>query len=141
VLSLNPDLPQPHRFLGITDLEKEMYKEAIAEHQQAVTVTKGSSTDLSFLGGAYAAAGDNIQAKKTLQELERRSAEEQHALAHARFYVHLKMGDLDEALEWLERSINEQEGLAGWVYVELYCDPLRDDPRFQDLLRRMSFPP
>ena len=45
-----------------------------------------------------------------------------------------------QAFEWLERGYQERE-LGPWLRVELQWDPLRDDPRFQDLLRRMNLEP
>lgn len=50
------------------------------------------------------------------------------------------LGSEDQALSWLERSINEHDGMVKWVKVVPWAEPLRYDPRFQDLLRRMNFP-
>ena len=50
-------------------------------------------------------------------------------------------GEKDRALDWLEIAF--QERMQNLVYLNVYpkWDPLRDDRRFQDLLRRMNFPP
>ena len=53
-------------------------------------------------------------------------------------YAHL--GDKDQAFALLEKSYEEHEGLIYLLNVSPSFDPLRDDPRFQDLLRRMNFP-
>ncbi len=50
------------------------------------------------------------------------------------------LGEKDQAFEWLERSYQERD-LGAWLRVELQWDPLRDDPRFTDLLRRMNLEP
>jgi len=49
-------------------------------------------------------------------------------------------GKKDLALDWLE--IAYQEGMQDLVYLNVYpkWDPLRGDPRFQELIRRMNFP-
>jgi len=56
----------------------------------------------------------------------------------AKFYTYA--GEKDRALDWLE--IAYQEHMQDLVYLNVYpkWDPLRDDPRFQDLLRLMNFP-
>jgi serine/threonine-protein kinase len=140
VLSLAPRFPVAHRFLGITYLEAGDDGKAIAELQAAAEITRGSSTDLSFLGGAYAAAGRTAEARAILRQLEGRTKQGEYVPPHARFYVYLKLGEVEEALRWLERSVDEHDPLVGLVYAGPYCDPLRSDPRFQELLRRMNFP-
>ena len=112
MIALNPNLPQAHRFLGITYLEKKMYDEAIAEHQEAVALTGGDSSDLFFLGGAYAAAGNTAQARKILQELEQRSTGGEYVDPFAYFYILSMLGDVDEAFPWLEQSISEHSCLG-----------------------------
>jgi len=55
--------------------------------------------------------------------------------------LYIYAGEKDRALDWLEIAF--QERMQDLVYLNVYpkWDPLRDDPRFQDLLRRMNFPP
>jgi hypothetical protein len=50
------------------------------------------------------------------------------------------MGDKDAALAWLEKAYEEQSDFQGELQEGPELDSLRDDPRFQDLLRRMRFP-
>ena len=54
--------------------------------------------------------------------------------------IHTGLGEHEEAFEWLERAYQERNGWMAFLQVEPRFDPLRDDPRFQDLLRRMNFP-
>jgi len=63
-------------------------------------------------------------------------------MIHPRFVamIYVALGDMDKAFEWLERSVEEHDGL--WMYrADFELDPLRDDPRFHDLLRRMNLEP
>ncbi len=46
----------------------------------------------------------------------------------------------DEALAWLERAYQDRNPWLPFMQVEPRLDPLRSDPRFQDLVRRMNFP-
>ena len=57
----------------------------------------------------------------------------------ARIYAYL--GDKDQAIRWLEASYEMCEFLLTFLSVWPALDPLRDDPRFQDLLRRMNWEP
>jgi len=51
------------------------------------------------------------------------------------------LGEKDLAIEWLTKAIDERYHGVGWTNVEDTFDPLRDDPRFQDLLLRMNLAP
>ena len=54
--------------------------------------------------------------------------------------VHIGMNDLDLAFEWLDRAHEEGHGALGWLPLDPIFDPLRSDPRFQALLKKMNFP-
>jgi hypothetical protein len=54
--------------------------------------------------------------------------------------VHTALGGHKEAFEWLERAQQEHTWQVCYLKVDPAVDPLRDDSRFQDLLRRMNFP-
>ncbi len=56
-------------------------------------------------------------------------------------YNHATLGEKDQAFEWLEKAYQERAGELIYLKVEPNLDPLRDDPRFQDLLRRMNLEP
>ena len=55
--------------------------------------------------------------------------------------VYALAGENSRALDWLERSFEERSSQMPWVSVDPVYDPLREDPRFQDLVRRMNLPP
>ena len=57
------------------------------------------------------------------------------AMQIAKLYAHA--GEKDQALEWLEKAYQERESRLVYLGVNPTWDTLRDDPRFQDLLRRM----
>jgi hypothetical protein len=55
--------------------------------------------------------------------------------------VYAGLGEKDRAFEWLERAYKDHDKSLYFLKVDPTLDPLRSDPRFQDLLRRMNFPP
>lgn len=54
--------------------------------------------------------------------------------------IYTRPGDKDQALALLEESFDERNMLLAWINVARLWDPLRDDPRFEDLLRRLNYP-
>jgi hypothetical protein len=56
----------------------------------------------------------------------------------ARYYA--LMGDRDHAFEWLEKSYKERSGPLESIKIDTFFEPLRSDPRYIDLLKRMGFP-
>ncbi len=55
-------------------------------------------------------------------------------------YVSLGLGDHDQAISWLQQAAEERDGLMPDLSVRLPFDPLRSDPRFQALLKKIKFP-
>jgi hypothetical protein len=54
--------------------------------------------------------------------------------------VHLALGDHEKAIDALEQAFDEHSASVGFLKVDPALDPLRGEPRFEDLLRRMNFP-
>ena len=54
---------------------------------------------------------------------------------------HAQLGEKDQAFEWLETAYDQRDGQLSFLNVMPLWDPLRDDPRFHDLLRRMNLEP
>ena len=55
-------------------------------------------------------------------------------------WIYASLGDVDGALKWLEKSYEEREAMLWWLNVVPLFDPLRSDPRFSELLRKMGLP-
>ena len=55
-------------------------------------------------------------------------------------HVSLGLGDLDQAIAWLQKAAEERDALVTFADRIFFVDPFRPDPRFQALLRRMKFP-
>jgi hypothetical protein len=53
--------------------------------------------------------------------------------------VYLGIGDKEKALDWIERAIDERRGWAAYLRVHPVVDSLRDEPRFQQLIERMTY--
>ncbi|HKZ53061.1 MAG TPA: tetratricopeptide repeat protein, partial [Candidatus Acidoferrales bacterium] len=129
-----------HGWRGAAYLEQGMFDSALADFEQHAAVSATSDV-LARLGYAYGRVGRRADALKIMRELEQRSKRE-YVSSFDIALVYIGLGDRTEALAWLERAYQNKEGVM-WLTglkVNPWFDGLRDDPRFQDLLRRMNFP-
>ena len=117
---------------------KGMYKEALAERKKILEVTKTPLENSPELAWSYAFAGERGKAVKILEAYRKLPEDQQSFWNIANIYAAL--GDKDQVLFWLEKSIQRHEiGLRN-LKTRPEFDIVRDDPRFQDLLRRAGFP-
>ena len=137
-LDLDANFIMAHRYLGLSYVQKSMYKEGIAEFEKAVAISSGNTLLLSGLGYAYAASGRRADAQKMLDQLSEIS-KQKYVPAAYRAYIYVALGEKDRAFESLERGYEER--LISVIRVDPAFDPLRSDPRFADLLRRMNLQP
>jgi hypothetical protein len=121
-------------------MQKSMYREAIAELQTALQLSGGTWGMAAWLGYAYAVSGNQIQARQILDEFTRR-ASRQYFPSLAFAIVYTGLGDKDRAFEWLSKAVEERGQAVCWLKVQPFWSPLRSDPRFTELLRRMNLAP
>jgi eukaryotic-like serine/threonine-protein kinase len=140
-LELDANFPPPHTFLAAAYEQKGMFEEAIAAFQRAITVTKGADKTLAMasLGHVYAVSGKKTEARKTLAELQRLS-EHSYVPATDVALVYAGLGEKDKAFAWLDKAYEEHSFSLSNLKVEPRFDPLRSDPRYADLLRRIGLP-
>jgi TolB-like protein/DNA-binding winged helix-turn-helix (wHTH) protein/Flp pilus assembly protein TadD len=136
-IEMDPNFALAHNQLAQAYLQKHMNAEAIAELQKAVELSAGSPTCIANLARAYAASGRNSDAVKLLSELKNHSNGGYSDAAEVSM-VYAALGDKDQAMHWLE--IGYEQRFNPGVLQRLGFDPLRSDPRFQDMVRRIGFP-
>jgi hypothetical protein len=91
------------------------------------------------MGYVLAKSGAHQKARDILKELEKQSKREYiPSLNFAQIYAGL--GDNEQALAWLNKACDERSVWMTFLKVDPKFDPLRTDPRFQDLLRRVGLP-
>jgi len=136
-IELDPNFALAHNQLAQAYLQKHMNQEAVAELQRAVQLSEGSPTCLANLARAYVVSGKRSEAAKLLSQLKTRSTPAfSYAAEIAMIYASL--GDTDQAMAWLEKGYDERFNPG--VLLRPGFDPLRSDPRFQNLLRRIGLP-
>jgi TolB-like protein/Flp pilus assembly protein TadD len=141
-LELDPNLHPARAFLADAYLHKSMSKEATEELEKHLVIAEGRVWALAELGYVYAVMGRRPDALKLLNELNQLSREK-FVPADAMAQVYAGLGEKAKAFEWLEEGYGRHSlGLAGvGLKVDPVWDPLRSDPRFADLLRRMNLQP
>jgi len=113
------------------------HAEGVADLERAVSASPGNSLWLAQLGEGYGLAGDFTKARDVLRQIKELSRRE-YVSPYQFVYVHVGLGELDRALDLLERAVAERSGPAYAIKGTFLLKPLRFHPRFQALLRQMK---
>ena len=136
-LELDADYATALRILGWALEETRRYSEAIAAHRRACALTGQRPNFTAQLARACAVAGMAAEARQILAELGA-TAKESYVSAFDFALIHAALGETATALDWLERAFEEHSDHLPYIRVNPRLDPLRGEPRFQELLRRMG---
>ena len=137
-LEVDPEDSIAHSHLGLAFANKGMFKEAESWAEKAVALTAFgkhlTKTDLIYV---YAKAGKTNDAKNILEELKE-EFKTRHGLCVAMARGCSILDENDNALEWLEKAIQEKSAHILSIGVDFCYDNLRTDPRFQEILRKIG---
>ncbi|MCI0692011.1 protein kinase [candidate division KSB1 bacterium] len=137
VLDVDPNFVWALWQLGSAYIEKAMYTEAIAVSEKAVTLSSRSPLIVASLGDAYAKSGRRAKAQELLNELSELS-KQRYIPPISLALIHISLGSKDQAFEWLEKAYQERSNGMAYLGVWSGWDPLRSDPRFIVLLKKMG---
>jgi len=126
--------------LGQIYAQQGRFAEAIAAQQKAREKPGGLWPPLAELARDYALAGRAAEAHQALADLLA-SAKRQYVSKYMIATVYAAMGDKDQALAQLEQAYRDRSCFVSFLKMDPEMDSLRSDPRFQDLMRRLHFPP
>jgi TolB-like protein/Tfp pilus assembly protein PilF len=129
-----------YEVLGEAYLSKGLYREGLLALEQFSALSRSSATSRALLGYSHARLGEHSTAVRLIEELD---AASQHGFVPAFLFalVYAGLDDQDQAFSWLEKAYEERFYRLAYLKVEALWDPLRSDPRFADLLRRVGIPP
>ena len=138
-LELDSTYPRARFWVGMAQEQLGRPDEAIRELK--ATIAKGGPTSIyvAALGHVYATQGRRGEALQILDDLQSR-AKSQYVSPLDIATVHLGLGDKDAALALLERAVDTHDGGLVFLAVDPRYDPVRQDPRFLRVLRRIGFP-
>ena len=131
-----------HRCLGQAYEQEKLYEQSIAEYEKVSGPATNNPARSPSLARDYLAVGKRAEALKIFSNLRELSKQRYVPSYQAMAEIYIALGDFDQAFAWLEKAYRARYyGLVLSLKVDPGLDPLRSDPRFRDLLRRMNFPP
>jgi TolB-like protein/Flp pilus assembly protein TadD len=133
-LDLDSNFGVTHLWLAHVYEQRGRFEQAIAELETGMRLSTGSTFALAKLGHGYAMAGRRDEAHSVLEQLNALSSEK-YVSPYDIAIVHVGFQENDEAFAWLQRALEQRSLWLGYLNVEPQLDPLRSDPRFQELLR------
>jgi serine/threonine-protein kinase len=138
-IEMEPSAALPHLWVSLPLLVQQRYDEALAELRTAREIEPSMPEAIAFSGYASALAGRAADAEAARRDLD--------ALAKERYvggfpFAILTLGQKKsaESLSWLEKSLADGELRLSYLGVERGFDPLRDEPRFKEVVRRLGIP-
>jgi len=137
VLAVRPDDGGALWISGAALIANNQPADAISPLEKIVSISRGSPAATGVLIRAYAHAGRRADALRLLAELKHRR-ESGYVPAGAFVNAYLGLGDNEQAFAWLEQAYREHSNILMFLKTHPYFDPLRSDPRFQDLVRRVG---
>jgi serine/threonine protein kinase len=138
-VELDPTYPVTFWILGLLLRKTGRYELAITEGEKAVKLSGGSPLMRAALAHTFGTAGRRREALQLLNDLTK-VAEQRYVAPHFFAGIHIGLGEYDRAIEYLEKSYEEHSHWLVYLHIDPSMDILQDNPRFQDLLRRVGVP-
>jgi TolB-like protein len=123
--------------VGWTYIQAGRASDAVTEWKKSAALESPSYV-LGYLGYAYGASGDRVDAMAQIGELNKRALRG-YVPAYNLALVHLGMGDHDRAMASLEKSYEQNSQLLTFLKMDRIWNPLRKEPRFIALLKKLNF--
>ena len=138
-VELDPNYPVTYWILGLLLRKTGCYELAITEGEKGVKLSGGSPLMRAALAHTFGAAGRTKEALQMLDDLTE-LAKQKYVAPYFFAGIHIGLGENDRAMEYLEKSYEEHSHWLIYLHIDPSMDGLRDNPRFQDLLRRVGLP-
>ena len=136
-LVVHPDDVWAQLTMGFVLMANGQPEEASSILEQTMSLMKSSPGSLELLATAYAKAGRRSEALRLINELKRRR-QKTYVPAGALINPYLALGDYQEAFVWFERAYQEKSNILQFLKVHPFFDPVRNDPRFKDMVHRVG---
>ena len=138
-LELDPNFVFAHDVLGAALAAKGQYLEGLPAAEKAAALSGGAALPVADLGYIHARLGHGEEARRLLQTLVATSTQ-RYTPAVTLAIVHVGLGENERALDWLDKAYEERSIRLAYLRREPVWDPLRQEPRFKELLRRIALP-
>jgi len=138
-VELDPNYPVTYWILGLLCRASGRYELAITQGEKGADLSAGSPLMRAALAHSYGKAGRPKEAREILDDLAK-LAEHKYVAPHFFAGIHIGLGENDRALEYLEKSYEEHSHWLIYLHMDPSMDDLRNDSRFQELVRRVGLP-
>ena len=138
LLDMDPDGPSSYFYVAWALEQLGRHDEAIEHHQQAIALSESEPLFLAGLGYSYGVADRAAEARHVLDQLTALEADGEAGPFHLAM-VHAGLGNVDETIDWLDKAIDARQSHVVYLKQDAKFGPLRDDPRFEGLLRRAGW--
>jgi len=136
-IAMNPTSEDTYRVLGLVLMQQGAYAEAERAFREAITLSPDLSYATAGVAHVLALSGRRREAEALVAELEAR-ARARYVTPVAFCIAHLGLRNIDQVFHWLERAYEDRRGWLTYLRVDPIFDPVKDDPRFAEFLRRMN---
>ena len=138
-LEVSPDFLLARFILGLICLQENKLEEAVTELQAATALFPEDDQIKATLGYAYARSGRRGDAQQILTELKAQSRTK-HVSPYLIASIYVGLGEKSETLDWLEEAYRQRDIDLPFIRVNPVFDPLRAEPRFASLVRKINPP-
>jgi tetratricopeptide (TPR) repeat protein len=139
-VELEPNYPVTYWILGLLLRKTGCNELAVTEGEKGVKLSGDSPLMRAALAHTLAAAGRTSEAVQMLDDLTE-LARQKYIAPYFFAGIHIGLGENERAIEYLEKSYEEHSHWLIYLHLDPSMDSLRDNPRFQNLLRRVGLPP
>lgn len=137
MLDLEPNFWAGHHTIAVIFTKQQRYDEALAEAQKGVELNRRANSPLALLAHVYGRMGKRTEAEAVIKELQDRYATES-ADGRDLAVAYAGLGQKDVAFGWLEKSFQQRSPFMSFLRMETLLDPVKSDPRWNELLKRVG---
>jgi TolB-like protein/DNA-binding winged helix-turn-helix (wHTH) protein/Flp pilus assembly protein TadD len=138
-LQLDPNYVRTHFWLGRVYSQKGMHREAIAASEKILEAMPDSTLGLTEMAYSLAVAGQREEARQILRRLEERSRSD-FVPSYNFAVIHLALNEEEAAMKYMQQAHENRDWALLVLAVEPRLDPLRKDPRFQEISAKLKLP-
>jgi tetratricopeptide (TPR) repeat protein len=138
-VELDPESWITLAYLGWVHIGQGKFSEAITALQRAKQIDDNQYV-IGALGESYALSGNRAEALTAISALKEMS-KQRYVSPHCVAMIYVGLGEKDLAFEWLQKAYEARSEHLSWLKIDARVNPLRSDPRFAELMRRVGLTP
>jgi DNA-binding winged helix-turn-helix (wHTH) protein/TolB-like protein/Tfp pilus assembly protein PilF len=136
-IQMFPEFWVPHMTAGMCYYAQSQFPEAIQEYTKALAMNPESTYAQAGLGMSYARSGNRSEAYRAIEKLKSMAKDTYVSPAYIAV-VYQVLGNIDSEFAWYARAYDDRAEWLLWLTVDPIYDNQRNDPRFQDLVKRVG---